>query len=136
MNLVHLQERRAIRRAIEIECQVVRERDFKLVGKKTFDLSTDGMLVPTSLDVEPGDDLIVSFQLMFGVHVDAEARAARIVRGLRSHDSGPCVGIRFNGLDPITRHILRGSLRKVPPPIPRRARREARIDYAATVLSI
>lgn len=136
MNLVHLQERRAIRRAITIDCEVVRERDFKLVGRKSFDVSTDGMLVSTDLDIEPGDELLVSFKAMYGVHIDTEATAARIVRGLREHDHGPCVGVHFKGLDPVARHILRGSLRKVPPPLPRRARREVRIDYARTVLSI
>lgn len=136
MNVVHLQERGAMRRAAQIECQVVRERDFKLVGKRTFNLSTEGMLVPTSLDVEPGDELIVSFQLGFGVYVHTDAVAARLVRGLRQHDQGPCVGVRFNGLDPIARHILRGSLRRVPPPLPRRARSDVRIDYVKTILSI
>ena len=89
MNLIQLQERRAIRRAIQIDCEVVRERDFKLVGKKTFDLSTDGMLVPTSLDVDPGDDLIVSFYMApLGIHFDTEATAARIIRGVRREDRG------------------------------------------------
>ncbi|HEX7664039.1 MAG TPA: PilZ domain-containing protein [Polyangiaceae bacterium] len=136
MNLIHLQERRAIRRAIKIDCEVVRERDFKLVGRTSFDVSTDGMLVSSDLDVEPGEELLVSFQAMYGVHIDTEAKVARIVRGLRAHDQGPCVGVEFKGLDPVSRHILRGSLRKVPPPLPRRARREVRIDYARTVLAI
>ncbi len=136
MNLIHLQERRAIRRAIQIDCQVVRERDFKIVGERTVDLSTDGMLVPTELDVEPGEELFVSFQLMFGIQVDVGGKIARLIRGLRTDDQGPCVGVKFDGLDPVTRHIMRGSLRKVPPPLPRRSRREARIDYAATVLAI
>jgi hypothetical protein len=144
MNLIQLQERRAIRRAIQIDCEVVRERDFKLVAKKTFDLSTDGMLVPTSLDVEPGDDLIVSFYMTpLGIHFDTEATAARIIRGARSEDrEGPCVGVKFRPFDPIQRHILRGALRRVPPPLPRRAAfaridsGRARIDYARTVLAI
>jgi PilZ domain len=144
MNLIQLQERRAIRRAIQIDCEVVRERDFKLVGKKTFDLSTDGMLVPTSLDVDPGDELIVSFYMTpLGIHFDTEATAARIIRGVRREDrEGPCVGVKFRPLDPIARHILRGALRRVPPPLPRRAAfaridsGRARIDYARTVLSI
>jgi len=141
MNLVQLQERRAIRRAIQIDCEVVRERDFKLVAKKTFDLSTDGMLVPTSLDVEPGEELLVSFSVTpFGIYFDTEATAARIVRGYRREDQGPCVGVKFNPLDPIARQILRGALRRVPPPLPRRATRidssRPRIDYARTVLSI
>lgn len=145
MNLIQLQERRAIRRAIQVECEVVRERGFKLLAKKTFDLSTDGMLVPTSTyDVDPGEELIVSFYMTpLGIHFDTEATAARIIRGVRREDKeGPCVGVKFKPLDPIQRHILRGALRRVPPPLPRRAAfaridsGRARIDYARTVLSI
>jgi c-di-GMP-binding flagellar brake protein YcgR len=144
MNLVQLQERRAIRRAIQIDCQVVRERDFKLVAKRTFDLSTDGMLVPTIYAVDPGEELIVSFFMTpLGIHFDTEATAARIIRGERREDrEGRCIGVKFSPLDPIARHILRGALRRVPPPLPRRAAfaridsGRARIDYAATVRAI
>jgi hypothetical protein len=126
MSIVHLQERRAIRRAIQIDCQVVRTRDFRLVAETTFDLSTDGMLVPTSLDVAIGDELIVSFAAKpFRIYFDLEATAARIVRGRRRSDRGQCVGVRFRSLDAIARQILRGALRYVPPPIPRRNARLA-----------
>lgn len=45
--LVPMNQRRSSRRSVVVECQVVRERDFKLVVESTLDLSTEGMLVLT-----------------------------------------------------------------------------------------
>ncbi|HWL86199.1 MAG TPA: hypothetical protein VNO21_10375, partial [Polyangiaceae bacterium] len=49
-------------------------------------------------------------------------------------DRGRCLGVSFR-LGAVARHILRGGLRRVPPPIPRRER-ERRVDYAKTVHEI
>lgn len=131
---VHAQQRQAIRRAVQIPCQVVRERDFKLIGARTLDLSPEGMLVKSEADVRPDEKLIVSFKLTaFNLWFDTEAVVARVVAGRRPGDRGRCLGVSFRGLDAIARHILRGNLRKVPPPVPRR---ERRLDYAATVRHI
>ena len=130
---LHAHQRTAMRHAIQIDCQVVRERDFQLVGARTLDLSTDGMLVSSEVDVQTGEGLIVSFQATpFGIYFDTDATVARVIEGRRPGDRGRCVGIRLR-LDAIARHILRGGLRKVPPPVPRRAQR---LDYAETVKRI
>ncbi len=55
--------RRAFRHAVSVPCQVVRERDFRLVADRALDLSTDGMLVPLDLPVLTGEPLLVSFDL-------------------------------------------------------------------------
>jgi len=124
-------ERKSVRKVASIRCQVVREEDFRLVGETTIDLSPDGMLVPTELDVQPGDALIVSFQTTdYGIWFDTEAVAARIVRGKRNTDKQTAVGVRFETLDKVKRLILKGHLRGKRPPVPARAQR---IDYAATV---
>ncbi len=124
-------ERKSVRKVASIRCQVVREEDFRLVGETTMDLSPDGMLVPTELDVQPGDALIVSFQTTeFGIWFDTEAVAARVVCGKRNTDKHKAVGVRFETLDNVKRLILKGHLRRARPPIPARA---PRIDYAATV---
>jgi PilZ domain len=135
MNMfVHAQQRETIRRAVQIPCQVVRERDFKLIGARTVDLSPHGMLVKSEADVLPDERLIVSFRATaFNLWFDTEAVVTRIVSGRRPGDPGRCLGVRFRTLDAVARHILRGSLRKVPPPVPRR---ERRMDYAATVRRI
>jgi hypothetical protein len=54
--------RRAFRREVILSCQVVRERDFRLVSELALDLSTQGMLVSTDLRVLTGEPLLVSFR--------------------------------------------------------------------------
>jgi hypothetical protein len=129
--LVFASQRRAMRRAIRFECQVVRERDFRLVGKQAIDLSPDGMLVRSDDRVLTGDDVIISFRLPTTRQwFDTEGTVARVVHGRRPSDRGPCLGIEFDSLDEISRWIIRASLRGLPPPLPSR---ERRVDYAASV---
>lgn len=130
---VRKNERREIRRAVVLTCQIVRERDFRLVSERALDVSPDGMLVATDVDLEPGENVFVSFKTTdLGLWFDSEARVARIVQGRRPGDKGKAVGIRFATLPSVKRLILRGHLRRVPPPVPRR---KQRIDWSATVRS-
>lgn len=131
---VRKNERREVRRAIAISCQVVRARDFRLVAEKAVDVSPDGMLVVTDDDLEPGESVFVSFRATeLGIWFDSEAHVARIVRGRRPGDKGRGVALCFSTMPRVKRFILRTHLRRVPPPVPRRAQR---IDWAATVRSI
>lgn len=131
---VRKNERREVRRAISMTCQIVRERDFRLVSEKALDVSPDGMLVATDVELEPGENVFVSFRATeLGLWFDTEARVARVIRGRRPGDRGRGVALRFSTLPRVKRLILRGHLRRVPPPIPRRAQR---IDWAATIRSI
>ena len=117
-----------------ITCQVVRERDFRLVAERALDVSPDGMLVRTDADLEVGESMIVSFKATsLGIWVDTEANVARIVKGRREGDRGAGIGLSFSTLDRVKRLILRGHLRRVPPPLPRRTQR---IDWTATVRSL
>jgi len=131
---VRRNERREMRRAVSVPCQIVRERDFRLVSDRALDLSPDGMLVASRCDVEPGEALLVSFQATeLGLWFDSEARVARVVRGRRPSDRGEAIGLAFSTLSRVQRFILRGQLRRVPPPVPRRPQR---IDWSATVRSL
>ncbi len=131
---VRRNERREVRRAITISCQVVRERDFRLVSEKAIDVSSDGMLVATDVDLEPGENVFVSFRATdLGIWFDSEARVARQVRGRRPGDKGKGVALHFMTMSRVKRFILRNHLRRVPPPIPKRTQR---IDWAATIRSI
>lgn len=133
--LVRKNERREIRRAVRIKCQVVRERDFSLVSEQALDLSPDGMLVATDIpDLEPGENVLVTFRATpLDIWFDTEAEVTRLVRGRREGDRERGVGLRFSSLSGVKRLILRGHLRRVPPPVPRRP---ARIDWTATIRSI
>jgi hypothetical protein len=131
---VRKNERREIRRAVVMKCQIVRERDFRLVAEKALDLSPDGMLVPTEADLAVGENVFVSFRATeLGIWFDTEATVARVIHGRRPGDKGKGVGLKFSTLPRLKRFILRGHLRRVPPPIPRR---NQRIDWSATVRSI
>jgi hypothetical protein len=129
--LLFINQRVMLRRAVQIECEVVRERDFKLVGKRTIDLSPDGMLLPTDLDVLTGEDVLVSFKgPRTGTWFDVEAMVARVIHGRRPGDTCRAVGLSFQNMDELQRLLLRANLRGFPPPVPRRAQR---VDYARSV---
>ncbi len=122
-----------MRRAAKLNCEVVREADFCRIGTKTLDVSTDGMRISIDQceEVCVGDELFVSFQMTpMGLWFDARAKVMRVVHGRRPGDQGPEIGIRFENLSAVTRLIMQGALRKVPPPLPKRA---TRVDYAESV---
>jgi hypothetical protein len=122
-------ERIAFRHTVRLDCQIVRERDFKLVASRSLDLSATGMLVETDEELAIDEPLIVSFRApRSDRYVDAEATVARVVRGRRTGDTGRACGIRFGALDRGALTLLKSSLRRLPAT---RARRPSRIDYAA-----
>jgi hypothetical protein len=127
-----MNQRSTIRRAVRVECQVVRERDFKLVGKSAIDLSTRGMLVETNERVLTGEPMFVSFRSPRGGRTwfDCEATVARVVHGRRPYDGGRFLGLRFDALDEWQSFVLKSELRGLPPPFPKRA---VRLDYAESI---
>ena len=134
LKFVHRNDRREVRRAVGLTCQVVRERDFRLVADQAVDLSPDGMLVSSDHELEVGESLIVSFKAtQLGLWFDTDACVARVIKGRRPGDRGRGIGLSFSSLDRVKRLILRGHLRRVPPPLPRRIQR---IDWTATVRSL
>jgi hypothetical protein len=134
MSFVMKSHRRAVRRAVRLSCQVVREDSFRLIGRRALDLSPAGMLLESDEDVRLGDELLVSFRApQSGLFIDTSARIVRVVAGRRPSDHGRCLGLRFEHLDPVFRSVLDASLAGLPPPLPARA---ARIDYAASVRAI
>lgn len=131
---VRKNDRREVRRDVRVACQVIRERDFSIVAYRALDLSPDGMFVASDIDLEPGENVLVTFKATeLGLWFDTEATVARRVNGRRHGDNARGVGLSFSTLDPVKRLILRGHLRRVPPPVPRRTQR---IDWAETVRRI
>jgi len=129
---VYRARRQEIRRAYAMECHVVRDRDFREIGGKVLDLSPNGMQVSVDDAVLPGDTCLVSFRATpLNLWFDTDAVVTRLLRGRRPGDPGGlALGLEFTSLDPVAKLILRGFLRHVPPPLPRR---DLVIDYARTI---
>ena len=132
--LVPVKERRARRHGVTFDCQVVRERDFKLLGEMGVDLSSGGMLVLTDQRVLTGEDVIVSFRAPgLRIWFDTQAEVARVIHDRRPGDVGRALGLRFRRMDRVSRTYLRAGLRALPPTIPAR---ESRVNYAETATRI
>jgi len=113
--------RRAFRRYVRIDCQVVRERDFRVVGDLALDLSERGMLVRTNERVLTGEDVVVCFQPPRSNRwVDAVGHVARVVHGRRPGDRTRALGIELETMDDRDRWHLWESLRGLPAPEPLR----------------
>ncbi len=111
-----IHHRRAFRHAVTLPCQIVRERDFRLVADVALDLSTEGMRVPTGLRVLTGEPLLVSFQAPRSRRwIDTAAVVTRVVHGRRPGDLRRALGVSFQGLDREARQLLFGQLRDLPP---------------------
>jgi c-di-GMP-binding flagellar brake protein YcgR len=129
--ILSARQRRVLRRAARVPCQVVAERGFRLVAERTVDLSMDGMLVRSDSEVSLGEEVLVALRMPSGrIWVDAQARVARIIEGRRRGDGGRALGIRFEEISNVDRALLGASLHGMPPPVPAR---QIRRDYATTV---
>lgn len=113
---------RRSRRTFHAQCQVVRERDFRLVADRVENLSASGMLVGPADPVLTGERLIVSFRLpRNGYWIDAEAVVSRVVHGRRAGECTRALGVQFENLDPRARRALALSLYQAPPIPPGRS---------------
>lgn len=134
MEMLFAEGRRATRRSVLVDCQVVRERDFSLIGERAVDLSPTGMLLSTSRRVTVGEELLVSFRVPgTRTWIDTTATVARVVHGRRPGDRSPAVGLAFHPLQSHEDRLIRSALVPFPPTLPARPRR---IDYAATAALI
>ena len=132
--VVHASNRAASRRTVRLGCEVVRTRDYQLIGKKMLDFSTDGLQILAEDDAILHEDVEVFFRVPYsGVHLLAEGHVARVIRGKRPGDDGPAYGIMLGGLHPEIMSALRAAQNRFPPTMRWRPRR---VDYAATVRSI
>lgn len=91
--------RRVFRRYVRLDCQVVREHDFRIVGDLALDLSTDGMLVRATERVLTGEEVIVTLRPPRSNRwFDAVGTVARVLHGRRPGDYGLSFGIEFHGV--------------------------------------
>lgn len=110
-----------IRRALRLGCRVRRASSLRLVGDRALDISPQGVLVLSDERLDPGVELVVSFITSdFPIWFDTGATVARIAEGRRPRDAGRAIALRFESLPAVSRLILRGHLRKIPPTLPQR----------------
>jgi hypothetical protein len=117
---------RPVRRSVMLPCQVVRERDFRLVSHAMLDLSELGMLVVADRPVLTGSQVIVAFRApLAGRWIDALAMVARVEHGRRPRDRGVCLGLAFEHVDRQSRELLESQLAWFREATPRRRRLSA-----------
>lgn len=126
----------ALRRAVHVCCQVVRERDFRLVGDRIVDLSSSGMLVTPADPLLTGERVIASFCLPNSTFwVDVEATVARVAHGRRPGEHSRAIALEFDALPGLTELVLAGALQRVPPVAPRsRPGRRSTPGFAGALL--
>lgn len=91
--------RRPPRLAARLRCQVVRERDFRLVADCIINLSARGVLVAPADPVLTGERVIVSFAGSAGTWIDVQATVARVAHGRRRGEHTRSLGLRFDAMD-------------------------------------
>jgi hypothetical protein len=110
------------RHTVKIACQVVRERDFRLIADRVVDLSATGALVGPADPALTGERILVSFRIpRSSVWIDAEATVTRVVHGRRPGEFSRSLAIEFDDLEALQRFMLKEALRVVPPAPPKSA---------------
>ena len=110
------------RHTVKIACQVVRERDFRLIADRVVDLSATGALVGPADPALTGERILVSFRIPRStIWVDAEATVTRVVHGRRPGEFSRSLAIEFDSLEALPRFMLEEALRIVPPAPPKSA---------------
>ncbi len=111
--------RRPARHTVHVHCQVVRERDFRLVADRVVNLSRNGMLVAPADPVLTGEKIILSFPSPTGSGwIDAQATVARVLHGRRPGEFRRALGLELEVLDAESRRALEDCLQRVPPSPP------------------
>lgn len=111
--------RRPARHTVNVNCQVVRERDFRLVADRVVNLSRNGILVAPADPVLTGEKIILSFPSPTGSGwIDAEATVARVLHGRRPGEFRRALGLEIEALDAESQQALEDCLKRVPPSPP------------------
>ncbi len=111
--------KRATRRSVRLNCQVVRERDFQLIADRIVNLSETGLVVSPADPALTGERLIISFQIPHSGHwVDAEATVARVVHGRRPGEHTRGLALEFDSVEEIPKMLLGRALHRCPPAPP------------------
>jgi hypothetical protein len=126
--------RRALRRAVSLECAVLSTDWVDIAPLVAVDLSPLGMWLDTELLLEPGSELVVSFRPphwpAWGAEVTVLAEVVRVGLPRRRGDHGSAgMGLRFLDLDSEHAQRMTRCLLGLPPTLPTvRAQRAERSE--------
>jgi Tfp pilus assembly protein PilZ len=127
-------DRLSLRKRAHVPCQAVAEDGFRLLGAQLLDVSPKGALVASNGTARLGEPVLLSLRVPGTRHwIDAEGRVSRVVRGTRTSDRGPAIGIELTRMDALDRAMLMGAIETLPPAVPAR---KLRRDYASAVRAI
>jgi hypothetical protein len=115
--------RRALRRAVQLDCQVLSELWDEPVPHRVTDLSPQGMWIETPFPLERGSRLVVAFtppRWRRDRELVASAVVQRVIVGRREGEHlSPGMGVVFDDLRRHELDELKATLRGLPPPLPR-----------------
>jgi hypothetical protein len=96
---------------MRMSCQVVRERDFKLVATSVMNVSESGLLIDADVPVAYGEKIIVTFYSPAVKNwIDAEGTVTRVSHGPRWMARKQAFGVAFNVIDTDSRRNIRRSM--------------------------
>jgi hypothetical protein len=96
---------------MRMACQVVRERDFKLVATSVMNVSETGLFIDADEPVRFGEKIIVTFYSPAAKSwIDAEGTVTRIAHGPRWMGRKQAFGVAFDAIDEGSRKNIRRSM--------------------------
>ena len=110
--MLHASSRtRSPRFSMRLNCQVVRERDFKLVATSVMNVSESGLLVDADVPVRYGEKIILTFYSpAVKDWIDAEGTVTRISHGPRWMARKQAFGVAFDSIDKDSKRNIRRSM--------------------------
>ncbi len=96
---------------MRMACQVVRERDFKLVATSVMNVSESGLFVDADEPVRFGEKIIVTFYSPAAkTWIDAEGTVARLALGPKWMGRKMAFGVAFDQIDAASQKNIRRSM--------------------------
>ncbi|MEZ4300041.1 MAG: PilZ domain-containing protein [Polyangiaceae bacterium] len=111
MLIARTRSTRSPRFSMRLNCQVVRQRDFKLVATSVMNVSETGLFVDGEAPVRFGERLILTFYSpAVRSWIDAEGTVTRVSFGPRWMGRKQAFGVAFDTLDAASRKQIRRSM--------------------------
>lgn len=96
---------------MRLPCQVVRERDFKLVATSIMNVSETGLFVDADVPVRFGERILVTFYSPAVKNwIDAEGTVARVSYGPKWMARKQAFGVVFDNIDAASKKDIRRSM--------------------------